>query len=79
MSAIFMSEPAVGAVAHTKNDETTFHPTRGVYVGSAGTMKVDMAKSGTAVSFTAVAGYHPISVTRIYATDTAASGFVLLY
>ena len=42
--------PAHTANAVTKSDSTTFNPTRGVYVGGAGNIKVDMAYSGTAIT-----------------------------
>jgi hypothetical protein len=75
---------ATGAVAHTKDDDVTFHPTRAVYVGDVsggGAMKVDMADGNTAVVFSGIVAGSilPLSVTRIYATDTTAAGFVLLY
>jgi hypothetical protein len=68
-----------GAVPITPDDDTVFAPTRGVYIGS-GVIKVDMA-DGTTVTLTALnAGdIHPISVTKVYATDTTATDIVVFY
>ena len=73
--------PAHTANAVTKSDSTTFNPTRGVYVGGAGNIKVDMAYSGTAITFTGVlaGSFLPIQVTRIYSTGTTATDMVALY
>ena len=73
--------PAHTANAVTKSDSTTFNPTRGVYVGGAGNIKVDMAYSGTAITFTGVlaGSVLPIQVTRIYSTGTTATDMVALY
>ena len=52
-------------------------PTRGLYVGGSGTVKVDMA-DGTTVTFTGLAAgvIHPIRAKRVYATGTTASGIL---
>ena len=48
----------------------------GLYVGGAGTVKVDLVNS-TGVSFTAVAGgYILADVTKVYQTGTTATGIV---
>ena len=53
-------------------------PTRGVYVGTTGNLKVDMVSGGT-VTFVALVGLLPIQVDRIYATGTTATNIVALY
>lgn len=72
--------PAVGAVAVTPSDSADLVVTcRALYVGTAGDLRVAMA-NGDVVTFSgAQAGYHPISVRRVYATSTTASGVVALY
>lgn len=50
-----------------------------LYIGGAGNIKVDMAKTGTAIVFAAASGFLPINVTRVYATDTTASGIVAIW
>lgn len=72
-------EPAVDAEEVSPHDTNDIEVTRGVYVGTGGDMKVDMA-SGTTVTFAAVVGGSvlPIRVTRIYDTDTDADDIVAL-
>lgn len=77
-----LNGPATSAVAvtpHDTNDLTT--TTRGLYVGVTGDVKVDMADTGTAVVFTAMAAgvIHPLRVTRVYSTDTTATNMVAVY
>lgn len=68
------------ARAVTTSDTTNINPTRGLYIGGAGNVVVDMAL-GTTITFTGVqAGtVLPIQVTRIYATNTTATSIVALY
>ena len=72
---------AHSAEAVTPSDSTVLKPTRGLFVGGAGDVKVDMVENGTAIVFTSVlAGtVLPIQVTRVYSTDTDASNIVALY
>lgn len=71
---------AYDAAAVTPNDSTDIRPTRSLYIGAAGNVKVDMAL-GTTVTFTAVVAGSilPIQVKRVYSTDTTASDIVALY
>ena len=63
-------------------DDTTVYsePTRAIYVGGYGNMKVDMVGGGT-VTFTNIqAGtILPIQVVRVYATGTTATALIGLY
>ena len=72
--------PAEKATAITANDSTTFAPTRGVYVGGSGDLKVTMA-NGSDVTFTSLSAgvIHPISCIRMYSTGTTATNLVALY
>lgn len=71
---------AVGFVAVTPSDSTTFAPCRAIYIGVAGDVYVDGVRRGTNVKMTAAAaGEHPWQVTRIYATGTTATDIVALY
>ena len=72
---------AHGAAAVTPSDSTALRPTRGLYVGGAGDVKVDMSMDGTAVTFSGIlAGtILPIQVVKVYATDTTATSIVALY
>jgi len=69
---------AVAVTPHDTNDLT--YVTRGVYVGGAGTLKVNMQDSGT-VTFTGVpvGTLLPIRATRVYSTGTTASTILALW
>ena len=55
--------------------------TRGLIVGVAGDVKVDLKGTGTAVVLPALAAgvVHPFRVSRVYSTDTTATSIVGLY
>lgn len=65
--------PADEAVAVVKSDATILTPTRGLYVGGAGDVTVDMETAGTDVVFAGVpAGtVLPIKVKKVKAATTA--------
>lgn len=71
------------ALAITPSDTDTFAQGVGVYVGAAGTVSVvpwGAGNSGTAVSFTAIAGaVLPIRVVKVNSTGTTATGLVAVY
>lgn len=71
---------AYDAAAVTPNDSTDIRPTRGLYVGGAGNIKVDMAL-GNVVTFTGVlaGSILPVQVVKVYSTDTTATNIVALY
>lgn len=72
---------AHSAEAVTPSDSTVLKPTRGLYIGTAGDVKVDMAERGTAVIFAGVqAGtLLPVQVTKVYSADTDATDILALY
>lgn len=72
---------AHSAEAVTPSDSTVLKPTRGLYIGTAGDVKVDMAERGTAVIFVGLqAGtLLPVQVTKVYSTDTDATDILALY
>lgn len=67
------------AVAVTKSDTTDLGITRGLYIGGAGNVAVEMT-DGALVTFTALAVgvVHPLSVQKVLAATTA-TGIVALY
>lgn len=70
---------ATDASTVTPSDSTVLAPTSGIYVGVAGVLVVTMA-SGNTVTFTGIpAGFHRISVTKVLATGTTATGIVAMY
>jgi hypothetical protein len=76
--------PAANAAAITPNDGANLaNQARGILVGGAGTIKVDMVGTGTGVTFTigasAVGFILPIQVKKVYATGTTATNLVALY
>ena len=72
---------AHSAEAVTPADDGVLKPTRGLFVGGAGDVKVDMAENGSAITFAGVAAgtLLPIQVVRVYDTDTDATDIVALY
>jgi hypothetical protein len=67
-------------VAITPSDSTAVELTSGFHVNASGDIKVDMYQGSTAVTLAVVAGVsYPYRVTRIYNTDTTATGIHALY
>lgn len=70
------------AVAVTPSDSVDLAagPTKGLYVGGAGNVAVQM-QDGSSVTFTALAVgvFHNISVKRVLATGTTAASIIALY
>lgn len=76
-----LNSPANHAFAITPADGSDLdHVTRGIYVGGAGNLKVDMA-GGETVTFTglAVGVVHALRVKRVYLTGTTATAILGLY
>lgn len=69
------------AEAVTPSDTVTYEqPTRGVYVGGAGNLTVDMVSGGTVTFIGLGAGsLLPIQAVRVYETDTTATSIIALY
>lgn len=70
--------PIRSANAVTPNDSADLsHPCRALLVAVSGDVKVDMKDNGSAVTVYLTAGvWIPMEVTRVYATDTVATGIV---
>lgn len=68
------------AVDLSSADYTAPGGLRGIYVGVAGDVKVDMPDGSTAITFAALAAgiEHAIVVTKIYKTGTTATGILAL-
>lgn len=60
------------------NDLVNFS-SRGLFIGVAGDLKVNMVECGTTIVFKAPKGFLDIAVKRIYATDTTATDIVALF
>lgn len=76
-----ISLPAEFAVSVTPSDSTDLLvPCRGIYIGGAGAVTVNMM-DGTQITFSGLAAgqFMPIRARRIWATGTTATGIVALY
>lgn len=73
------SDPAVGGVAFTGTADVTLDTyARGVYISTAGDLKVDLL-DGSIVTFSnLLAGVvYPFAITKVYDTGTTAAGVAL--
>lgn len=75
-----LDSPAFYGAAVTPADGSDLANTaRGLYVGTAGNIKVT-TKGGSEITFTNVpVGILPVSVKRVWSTGTTASGIVALW
>lgn len=74
--------PGESAYAVTPSNSVDLaFPTRGIYVGATGDVRVNMVTTGTAIDFLSLAAgvLHPLRVSRIYASGTTATGIVAVY
>ncbi|WP_342045905.1 spike base protein, RCAP_Rcc01079 family [Bacillus sp. OTU530] len=73
---------ATDAAAVTPNDAADLAkiPTKGIYIGVTGDVKVTLS-SGNTVTFTALASgtIHPIAVKRVWAIGTTATNILAVY
>lgn len=71
--------PARRAEVRTPSDTEEFYPSRGIYQAATGDITVDMADEGTNITIPGLVGgiLHPIEVTRVYATGTAAGAVII--
>ena len=71
---------AYDAEAVTPSDTGDIRPTRGLYIGGDGDLKVDMALGSTVTFSGLLAGtILPVQVVRVYSTDTTATNVLALY
>lgn len=72
------SDPVTSALVVAPNDNADIGPTatRAIYVGTAGNVNVTMLDGQTVVFPSLANGWHPICATRIWATNTTATGIV---
>lgn len=76
-----LHSPAESAAAITPHDTNNLpNFTRGIYVGTAGNLKVEMI-GGQTVTFANVAAgmTYPLRVRKVFATDTTAAALVALW
>lgn len=72
-----MESPVAQAAPITPSDSTDLAQlTRALYLGGAGSVRVDL-RDGTTVTFVGMsAGWHPLRVARVRATGTTATNIV---
>lgn len=76
------TEPISQAASVTPNNGTTFTTQcRAIYIGTTGTITVDVANGGTNLTFSGAAAGSilPVRVKKVYSTGTTATGIVCLY
>lgn len=75
-----LTSPAYHAQPVTPSDTTVLERTsRAVYVGMAGSLKVEMASGDVVILNSVLAGsVYPLRVRRVYATGTTAADIVSL-
>ena len=73
--------PGITAVALTPADgaDLAVVPARFLYIGVAGTLKVDTAAGDTVTFSNVAAGQLNLSVKRVYSTGTSATGIIAIY
>jgi len=71
----------VNAIAVTPNNSTDISPApcRALYIGTAGTLKVDTAQGATVTFGNVAVGVLDLAVKRVHSTGTGASNIVALY
>lgn len=74
-------DAAIGAIAidYSGADQEFTRAVRGIYVGTAGNLKVDMADGTSGVTFSnlAAGSIYALKVTKIYQTGSTAAGLAL--
>lgn len=73
--------PGESLASITPNDSADLaRPTRAVYVGTSGDLKVTDISGNTVTLYDLAAGmFHPIRVVRIFSTGTTASDIAVIY
>jgi hypothetical protein len=73
--------PATMIVTVTPNDDVDLSPgvSRGLFVGTAGNLRVQDAFGNIVELNSGSAQYHPLRVCRVYASGTTADGIIALY
>jgi hypothetical protein len=76
---ITSNSPAQHAAAIVPSDSTTITTTRSVHLGTAGNLRVTMSGGEVVTYYNLAAGWHPLSVSRIWSTGTTASLIVAVW
>lgn len=69
--------PVTDAVAVSPSDTVDLaYMTRALHIGTPGDLRVDTADGSTVTFVNIAAGWHPVRVTRIWATGTTAADII---
>ena len=72
-----MTDPIIRAEDVTPSDAAVLSmTTRAVFLGGSGDLRVTLSEGDTVTLVNAGAGWHPVRVTRIWATGTTATDIV---
>lgn len=72
-----MSDPILNAAAVVPDDANDLGvTTRALFIGTGGNLRVTLVSGDTVTFANAGAGWHPLRVTRVWATGTAATNIV---
>lgn len=81
IKGVAVGDAAIGAVAisYGGGDQEFTRAVRGIYIGTAGNLKVDMADGTLGVTFSnlAAGSVYALKVTKIYQTGSTAAGLAL--
>lgn len=79
-AASFVNGPYIGGVViNYTSDQTFTKPIRALLIGTAGTLKVDMADGTTGISLPVPVGLHKIAIVKIYTSGSSTAAGVALY
>jgi hypothetical protein len=80
MANIGKTEPAHDMASVTPSDTVNIEPTRGLFIGGSGNLKV-ITSAGSTITLTGVVAGSilPVSVKRVFATGTTALNIAALY
>lgn len=72
------SDPAIGAVLidYSGGNQTVSGHARGLYITTAGNLKIDTARGDIGIVHPFITGLAPIKVTKIYQTSSTAAGVI---
>lgn len=82
MKGVGAADPAIGGVVidYSGGDQEFTRPVRGVYIGTAGTLKVDLVDGSTLTFSNLAAGQiYSLRITKIYQTGSATAAGNVLY
>lgn len=71
--------PYIGATIVVPNDNVTFAPTRGIFIGIAGDIHVQLFDNSDVIFPNVPIGTYQFSIVKVFSTGTTADGLLVLY